>query len=478
MQKRCLIVILAIALTGCSDGGENGSHKNSAVTLINSDLRTVFGVEKILKQLKYLDAAPDGKWDESTIRALKRFQEDAGLTVDGISGPKTREALSNASRFIGIDDSIQVKYGKRFIGRTELSCSGHSYVLDDLISNKSVPLSKKGIRISSLKLGEGQELRDGISIAPKVIGRAYNEENMILMLSFVESQGRGMYQTVILERVERSEKHMPVACITISYLPYIVASRSFILPGISNGAFVIDSKRFLDESDELFDFQVPCCPPYKVRSIFSITPNSIRLVERKTMETGELKEIIKRKTKWKNTQKEMLAKLRDVKRLSNEVSKLSLRVTSASSRGERLAVENEMRALQRKLKEIRRRTKWKNRQQEMLAKLRNVRKLSNKVSKLSLRATRASSRTERLAVENEIRVLQRNHREELVASAIRMIPIYDKKSKSFHSFDSHMRSETSRSSGRSNVERDPVGAGLSIFFNSSSSNIKKQLGLR
>ena len=34
--------------------------------------------------------------DEATIKAIKAFQKDKGLKVDGIPGPKTRVALKKA----------------------------------------------------------------------------------------------------------------------------------------------------------------------------------------------------------------------------------------------------------------------------------------------------------------------------------------------------------------------------------------------
>ena len=36
----------------------------------------------------------DGKYGTSTKAAVERFQRASGLTVDGIVGPKTREALA------------------------------------------------------------------------------------------------------------------------------------------------------------------------------------------------------------------------------------------------------------------------------------------------------------------------------------------------------------------------------------------------
>jgi hypothetical protein len=80
----------------------------------------------------------------------------------------------------------------------------------------------------------------------------------------------------------------------------------------------------------------------------------------------------------------------------------------------------------------------------------------------------------------KIRILQRNFGEEVITTVIRYVPVYDTETSGFISFDSYMRrlaSQEGHSTSSAPIEQDPVGAGLSIFFDSSVDNIMAQLGL-
>ncbi len=50
-----------------------------------------------LKKLGYLTTEPDGKFGKDTLDAIKRFQSDNGLIVDGYVGPATKELLMSSS---------------------------------------------------------------------------------------------------------------------------------------------------------------------------------------------------------------------------------------------------------------------------------------------------------------------------------------------------------------------------------------------
>ena len=54
------------------------------------DVRTL---QAILKARRYGDVKVTGTFDEATTTAVKRFQQEAGLGVDGIVGPQTRPQL-------------------------------------------------------------------------------------------------------------------------------------------------------------------------------------------------------------------------------------------------------------------------------------------------------------------------------------------------------------------------------------------------
>lgn len=66
---------------------------------------------------------------------------------------------------------------------------------------------------------------------------------------------------------------------------------------------------------------------------------------------------------------------------------------------------------------------------------------------------------------------------ELVATAVRLLPVYDERQQSWRSFDSWAREEAARSSDDAPFGRDPVGSTVNMFFNPSIGNISGQLGI-
>lgn len=53
-------------------------------------------IQESLRSLSYMDEPPDGKFGERTDAAVRRFQSDHSLNVDGIVGPNTRGAIDEA----------------------------------------------------------------------------------------------------------------------------------------------------------------------------------------------------------------------------------------------------------------------------------------------------------------------------------------------------------------------------------------------
>lgn len=64
----------------------------------NTPERLVFELQSDLRELGYLLAAPDGVFGEGTERAVRQFQTDHELEVDGFVGKDTKAALREASR--------------------------------------------------------------------------------------------------------------------------------------------------------------------------------------------------------------------------------------------------------------------------------------------------------------------------------------------------------------------------------------------
>jgi len=120
-----------------------------------------------------------------------------------------------------------------------------------------------------------------------------------------------------------------------------------------------------------------------------------------------------------------------------------------------------------------------------LERKRQEKQKARKIAEVSERVSRIASSSSYSPREKKekIRVVQNSVSHEVFTTAIRKLPIAD--NGKFVTFDTYMRkqatsSKSRHSSSRSSstpVERDPVGAGMSIFFDSSAGNIKKQLGL-
>ncbi len=66
-----------------------------AATLLREGSRgeAVREMQKILIELEYLEGKPSGVFDRKTTEAVRRFQRDRALEVDGICGPKTQAEL-------------------------------------------------------------------------------------------------------------------------------------------------------------------------------------------------------------------------------------------------------------------------------------------------------------------------------------------------------------------------------------------------
>jgi len=61
-------------------------------------LETTTGVKGRLKNLGYYDGETDDIEDDTYLSAVRQFQQDHGLVVDGIVGPKTRAQLKQEHR--------------------------------------------------------------------------------------------------------------------------------------------------------------------------------------------------------------------------------------------------------------------------------------------------------------------------------------------------------------------------------------------
>lgn len=79
-------------------------------------------VQRRLKQWGYYSGAVDGIYGKATVEAVKKFQRKNGLTVDGIAGRSTFEAL-------GMNDSVKVLDNEK---KNNNNNSGSNYTSSDL----------------------------------------------------------------------------------------------------------------------------------------------------------------------------------------------------------------------------------------------------------------------------------------------------------------------------------------------------------
>ncbi len=84
------------------------------------DVRTL---QQILRSRAYGTLSPTGSFDEATEEAVRSFQRDAKLAVDGIVGPQTRPALVALMRALKASWYGPGFYGKRTACGTRLGRS-------------------------------------------------------------------------------------------------------------------------------------------------------------------------------------------------------------------------------------------------------------------------------------------------------------------------------------------------------------------
>ncbi|MGN8647319.1 peptidoglycan-binding protein [Gracilibacillus sp. HCP3S3_G5_1] len=77
--------------------GIAGPETNNAIQVLrNGDIgKQVIHIQSQLKEAGHYDSSIDGIYGSGTVNAVKSFQKQQGLAVDGIAGPNTRSALDN-----------------------------------------------------------------------------------------------------------------------------------------------------------------------------------------------------------------------------------------------------------------------------------------------------------------------------------------------------------------------------------------------
>ena len=82
-------LILLAAAAPAGEGNNGGEQTLPALSKLGSSGEEVRQIQTRLKAAGYYTGAVDGIYGTKTRDAVKAFQRDCGLTVDGIAGPKT-----------------------------------------------------------------------------------------------------------------------------------------------------------------------------------------------------------------------------------------------------------------------------------------------------------------------------------------------------------------------------------------------------
>lgn len=79
-------------------------------------------LQRLLQLLGHLTRDPDGRWDDDTAEAVKRFQDAVGQSVDGRVTRETWLALDEQTRYLRpatSEDGQWVWDGERWVGATD-----------------------------------------------------------------------------------------------------------------------------------------------------------------------------------------------------------------------------------------------------------------------------------------------------------------------------------------------------------------------
>lgn len=112
----CTCAIFLCIFSALSLSGKVNFKDTSVYTLskLGSQGDEVKRIQKKLKSLGYYKGAIDGVYGTNTLKAVKNFQKNCGITADGIAGPKTirylgLEGTSNNTTYSNSDITLLAK---------------------------------------------------------------------------------------------------------------------------------------------------------------------------------------------------------------------------------------------------------------------------------------------------------------------------------------------------------------------------------
>tara|TARA_R110000822_G_scaffold4148_14_gene17903 strand:- start:4864 stop:5544 length:681 start_codon:yes stop_codon:yes gene_type:complete len=98
-------------------------------------------VQRMLKELNYLNSEPTSLFDEDTYGGVVRFQQENNLTPDGVIGPKTRSALMDAF-LLQAEEAAQVSTPEASLPETTGTYATDTSGLDDLAFASGSPRAR------------------------------------------------------------------------------------------------------------------------------------------------------------------------------------------------------------------------------------------------------------------------------------------------------------------------------------------------
>lgn len=153
--KTCCICLLIMSLLSFGYEYDTGNTQNeyiSALSKLGSRGEEVRKIQKKLKELGYYNGSVDGIYGSATQKAVKAFQKNCGITVDGIAGKKTLTylGLGTASQSTGKYSQNDVYLLSKLIAA---EARGESYtgqvavgaVVLNRVSHSSFPDSVAGV---------------------------------------------------------------------------------------------------------------------------------------------------------------------------------------------------------------------------------------------------------------------------------------------------------------------------------------------
>lgn len=116
MLAVCLAAVLLFAIGSIAVYKQSASHSTEVLSKTGSRGEEVRQIQTKLKSKGIYSGSVDGIYGTLTKDAVKKFQKSAGLTADGIAGPKTLSAL-------GIGSASSGQYSSRHISACKGDCS-------------------------------------------------------------------------------------------------------------------------------------------------------------------------------------------------------------------------------------------------------------------------------------------------------------------------------------------------------------------